>query len=384
MAAPNAAGFIPNETIFDTIIKLFNTFGADAKDRRGAEIDQTRAQTANVNDTMAWRSDQSAQNWEQLRQQGVRNDYLPDQSAQGWEDIRLRNADQDQRARQFSESLELNKAGQGLDREKLDLTKRAQDYSQGMGLDEAARQWFQAQTHEKAVGQQGKALERTSDPKVQSIDQLLQLLSNPNFAMSIPENIRQALSVGLAQQLSQVSENPASNALSNQMSRQAAETARVQADMQAPPARGGGSDTLKDILGLIATGGVVNPRALGSLFNNPTPAANAGTIPPRSTTAPQTPATTPPPAQGIPRPVQSGGTSSAPRVGQSASYQEPDLPQDPTGGIWDMISPAVLTGGGDTGGPMATPGPRALNQYGLPDWLLQFLQTSTTASNTPR
>lgn len=63
MQIPNAAGFIPNQSVVDGLINVFNTFGRDAKDRRQAELGQTKAQTANIQAVTDWIPDKSAQGW---------------------------------------------------------------------------------------------------------------------------------------------------------------------------------------------------------------------------------------------------------------------------------------------------------------------------------
>lgn len=45
---PNAAGFIPNESVLDGIGKLMSLFGPEAKAKRAAELAQTQAQTGLV------------------------------------------------------------------------------------------------------------------------------------------------------------------------------------------------------------------------------------------------------------------------------------------------------------------------------------------------
>lgn len=60
---PSAAGFIPNESVMDSIGKMWNLWSPEAKARREAELQSVQAGTRNVN---------------------TNTDFLPSRDAQGW------------------------------------------------------------------------------------------------------------------------------------------------------------------------------------------------------------------------------------------------------------------------------------------------------------
>lgn len=63
---PNAAGFIPSESVIDGIAKLYNMFSPEAKAKRQADLAYTQAQTGHVGAETTAVPQRTAQGWGQV------------------------------------------------------------------------------------------------------------------------------------------------------------------------------------------------------------------------------------------------------------------------------------------------------------------------------
>lgn len=151
---PSAAGFIPNESVMDSIGKIYNLFSKDAKDRRAAELanlkENTRA-TSNMIDFV--RPDASRQGWAQI---GTANTnaatnarQVDNQNSQFWggtlPNWRDQTSNEGRRVDLLEENLTLDQqrlAQQGEQFQKqLDFQKQSADREYGLANDSQLLKW---------------------------------------------------------------------------------------------------------------------------------------------------------------------------------------------------------------------------------------------------
>jgi hypothetical protein len=387
MAIPSAAGFIPNQSAVGDLARIIDLFGHEGKDRRAAETGRLKAETQNIMDMINWRPDQSAQNWEQLRMQAEKNGWLPDESARQWSAIDANNQDRAaQEGRFWGGTLPLQQGQQALDQNQHDEIARHNRAQEAYLPDESAQHWAALQNQQMNAESQRRLVDNSTDQRKNASEQIRQLLSNPNFLASIPENMRRTLGVGILAQDAQASENPAADQMFEQMRRQAAELSRIGAEAQ-QPASSRVSPMLQSILGDILTGGTMglmnNTR---SVFGGSNPLTESQQAAPQQQQDAhgQPPASTPAPMQQhrIPSTMRLPSTQPPPSgvIEGRVPAQEPALPQN--GGsadIWDMISPGALKGGAPSTPFDSESIPHGTNPSGFPPWLMQYL--GNVASN---
>ena len=91
MQAPSAAGFLPNKSVIDELISIFNTFSPEAKTQRESQRKLTDAQAADIEAQTAWRPDLRAAEWSQqdIAREGLKHsqDKLNRDENLGWANI---------------------------------------------------------------------------------------------------------------------------------------------------------------------------------------------------------------------------------------------------------------------------------------------------------
>lgn len=354
MAIPSAAGFIPSQSMVGDILRLVEMFGSEGKERRKLENERLGAETQNIRDM-------SARNWAELDQ---REKARLAQEEQFWNGL-----------------LPVQKEQNAINSRQVATGERKQKMDEDTYSDRAAQIWSQIQGHNRLNDAQAKVFESRTDPKTKASDDLMQLLSNPIFSMSVPQNTRQALSMGMLSNLAGMSENPAGNELFEQMKRAAAERARLSADMasgtNAPPTAGNiiGTSLVSPLLGLY--------QGLKALTSGP-----QGSNPPTQQGQPS--GQQAPPQQSAP----SAGSPAA-RPGQSRIPSTMRLPvpaQPPDSGpiegplptkepgqtnvldpVWEMISPSRLQGGAQPVQGQAQAPYDFTTPYGFPSWIINLL-----------
>lgn len=222
IAVPAASGFIPNESIVDSVAKLYSMFSRRGKEKQDADTDLARAQAANVRDIMAYRPSEDQRAWAGLDLQGEL----------GRGNLENQSIDTASTARAREGQLELGKDRLGLE----SIQTQLDGIIKALGLGVENRRLDQNQPIVDAnVGRiraETGALEAETNPRTQSL-KLLSDLFRLNPEMASNSDLLKQLNTALASEV--LSKDPQfGNKFMNQTDERDRQRAQLQRDQGKP------------------------------------------------------------------------------------------------------------------------------------------------------